>query len=417
MAVISFGFTFAKKKMSKIQQIDFNNKKTIIRADLNVPLKNGKITDNSRIVASLPTIQHVINNGSAVILMSHLGRPEKDLNEDGSIKKEKYSLAPVAKELKNLLNTTVLLSSDFGGIDSQTKASELKSGQVLLLENSRFEKGEGKGDEQLASQLAKLADIFINDAFGTAHRAHASTYKIASLFPQDKKAFGFLMDKELEEARKITENPKKPYTVILGGAKVSDKLQLIEKLVPKADHLLIGGGMAYTFIKAKGGQIGKSLCEEDKIDLVLGIIQKAEENNCSIHLPIDTIAADEFKDDANKEVVSTSEIPENLMGLDIGPKTIEKYRKIIAESVTIFWNGPMGVFEMSSFANGTIKVAEAIGNATSKGAYSLIGGGDSVAAVNKFQMGEMMSFLSTGGGAMLTLLEGTPLPAVEAMEK
>ncbi|TVQ45179.1 MAG: phosphoglycerate kinase [Saprospirales bacterium] len=403
--------------MSKIQQIDFNNKKTIIRADLNVPLKNGKITDNSRIVASLPTIQHVINNGSAVILMSHLGRPEKDLNEDGSIKKEKYSLAPVAKELKNLLNTTVLLSSDFGGIDSQTKASELKSGQVLLLENSRFEKGEGKGDEQLASQLAKLADIFINDAFGTAHRAHASTYKIASLFPQDKKAFGFLMDKELEEARKITENPKKPYTVILGGAKVSDKLQLIEKLVPKADHLLIGGGMAYTFIKAKGGQIGKSLCEEDKIDLVLGIIQKAEENNCSIHLPIDTIAADEFKDDANKEVVSTSEIPENLMGLDIGPKTIEKYRKIIAESVTIFWNGPMGVFEMSSFANGTIKVAEAIGNATSKGAYSLIGGGDSVAAVNKFQMGEMMSFLSTGGGAMLTLLEGTPLPAVEAMEK
>ncbi len=416
MEVISSGYIFAKKKMSTIQQIDFSNKKAIIRADLNVPIKDGKISDDSRIVASLPTIQHVLENGGAVILMSHLGRPTKDLNEDGSIKKEKYSLAPVAKELGQLLNTNVLLANDFGGAESQSKAADLKSGEILLLENTRFETGEGKGDEQLAKRLAKLADVYINDAFGTAHRAHASTYKVATLFPADKKAFGFLMNKELEEARKITEQPKKPYTVILGGAKVSDKLLLIEKLVPKADHLLIGGGMAYTFIKAKGGQIGKSLCEEDKIELVRGIMKKAEENNCSIHLPVDTIAADEFKEDANKKLVSTSEIPENLMGLDIGPKTILQYSKIIAESATIFWNGPMGVFEMPPYATGTVKIAEAISDSTAKGAYSLIGGGDSVAAVNKFGLGDKMSYLSTGGGAMLTLLEGTVLPAVEAMK-
>ena len=406
---------FCKKKMNQLTDLNFNGKKALIRADLNVPIKEGRIGDNSRIMGSLPTIHHILDQGGAVILMSHLGRPEKDKTEDGKIKRDKYSLKPVVDELAKLTGKKVSLSTDTGGQDSKSLSNSLKAGEILVLENTRFESGEGKGDPELAENLASLADYYINDAFGTAHRAHASTTTVAKFFDEDKKAIGMLMGKELKEAKNVTDSPKRPYTVILGGAKVSDKLLLIKNLIAKADHLLIGGGMAYTFIKAKGGKIGKSLCEDDRLELVIEIMAEAEKNKCTIHLPVDTIAADAFSEAANTSKVKTSEIPDDLMGLDIGPETIKRYSKIILESSTLFWNGPMGVFEIKPFSKGTIEVAKAIAKATAQGAYSLIGGGDSVSAVNKFGMGDQMSYLSTGGGAMLTLLEGSPLPAIDAI--
>ncbi len=403
--------------MAKIDQINFKGKTALIRADLNVPLKDGSVRDDSRIMASLPSIQHVLKNGGAVVLMSHLGRPQKEKTEDGRIQVGKYSLKQIVPALEKALGQEVKFAGDVGGELSKKMAGDLKSGEVLLIENTRFEEGESSGSEDLANRLAQLGDIFINDAFGTAHRAHASNTQVARYFPRAKKAFGFLMEKELTEAEKIIHSPEKPFTVVLGGAKVSDKILLIEKLIERADHLLIGGGMAYTFILANGGRIGKSIAEPDKVPYVKTILKKARDKGTEVHLPLDTLTADEFSAEAEARLFKSSEIPDDQMGLDIGPKTIQSFSEIIRQSRTLFWNGPMGVFEMPAFKNGTLEIARSISTATTVGAYSLIGGGDSVAAVNKFGLGKNMSYLSTGGGAMLTLLEGSPLPAVEAMEE
>lgn len=399
----------------KLQQLNLNGKKVLLRADLNAPIKDGKVTDDSRILASLETIQFIHQKGGSVILMSHLGRPEKKLLPDGSLDKKAFSMSPVVSELKKHLSVNVILAADVAGPDSEKLAKDLKAGDVLVLENTRFEAGEKSGSEELAKKMGGLADCYVNDAFGTAHRAHASTTTVAKYFESDKRAFGFLMQKELEEAKKITESPERPYTVILGGAKVSDKILLIEKLMEKADNILIGGGMAYTFLFAKGGKIGKSLCEQDKTDLVLEILEKAKKRGVEIFLPVDAVGAKTIDENSETQVFSAENISDDYMGLDIGPSTVKKFNEIILQSKTVLWNGPMGVFEVSPFAKGTIEVAKSIANATEQGAYSLIGGGDSVAAVNKFGMQNQMSFLSTGGGAMLTLLEGSPLPAVEAM--
>ncbi len=400
----------------KFDEIQFKGKKALVRADLNVPIKNGEIADNTRITACLPTVEKILQNGGAVILMSHLGRPQKKRKEDGSIDREQFTLRPVAEEIAKLTGKEVALAEDVAGEDSQKKAANLKAGSILVIENTRFEEGESAGDEALAKRMADMADIYINDAFGTAHREHASTATVARFFSRENKAFGLLMDRELREASRVSSDPKRPYTVILGGAKVSDKIQLIENLLPRANNLLIGGGMAYTFLKAKGGRIGKSILEEDQIPLVKRIMEKAKESGVNIHLPIDVTAASEFSENAQVKTLPANEIEEGFMGLDIGPKTVKSFAEVINGSKTIFWNGPMGVFEMKPFASGTIEVAKAIGEATKNGAYSLIGGGDSVAAVIQFGMQDKMSFLSTGGGAMLTLLEGSELPAIKAME-
>lgn len=399
-----------------MKNLDFKNKRVLIRVDFNVPLdKDYNITDDTRIQKALPTIKHVLDNDGAVILMSHLGRPQKKLTKDGSIDVEKFTLRHLVAHLKELLNTEVIFSPDTVGSEARSKSFLLNPGQVLLLENTRFHKGESKGDELFAAGLANLGDIYINDAFGTAHRAHASTTTVASHFQADEKSFGYLMEAEIKNADKVLMSPDRPLTAIVGGAKVSDKIQLLERLMELTQNIIIGGGMAYTFIKAKGGEIGNSLCEESHLDLALELLDKASKNNVDIYLPEDSVIADDFNNDANTQTVDSNEIPEGWMGLDIGPKAIVKFSEVLKASKTILWNGPLGVFEMSNFSNGTMTTAKVVAEATSNGSFSLIGGGDSVAAVNKAGLSDKVSFVSTGGGAMLEYLEGKKLPGIKGI--
>nr|WP_315418792.1 phosphoglycerate kinase [uncultured Pedobacter sp.] len=395
--------------MNTIDQFDFKDKKALIRVDFNVPLDNEfKITDDKRIRAALPTISKILKDGGAVILMSHLGRPK-----DGPT--DKYSLKHILSDLSALVGVEVKFADDCIGESAVKQAADLKSGEVLLLENLRFYKEEEKGDVAFAEKLSKLGDVYVNDAFGTAHRAHASTSIIAQFFP-DAKYFGYLMASEVENAEKILNHAERPFTAIMGGAKVSDKILLIEKLLDKVDNLIIGGGMAYTFAKAQGGEIGTSLLEADKQELSLELIEKAKAKGVKLILPVDTVIADKFANDADKKDVTSGQIPADWMGLDIGPKSVELFQEVIKNSKTLLWNGPMGVFEMESFQVGTKAVAEAVVAATkNNGAFSLIGGGDSAAAIAKFGMEDEVSYVSTGGGALLEYMEGKELPGVKAI--
>lgn len=397
--------------MSQFSEHNFTNEKAVIRVDFNVPLdEQFNITDDTRMQAAIPTIKKVLGDGGSVILMSHFGRP-KNGPED------KFSLKHLLPHLKELLSeTTVLFADDCIGEAAQQKAKDLKPGEVLLLENLRFHKEEEKGDEAFAKKLSELGDVYVNDAFGTAHRAHASTAVIAQFFPSDKKMFGLLMNAEISNADKVLNSSEKPFTAILGGAKVSDKIDIIENLLQKANNIIIGGGMAYTFLKAQGKEIGGSLCEEDKLDLANEILSKAKEKNVEIYLPADSVVADKFAEDANTKIVNNDHIEKGWMGLDIGEESIKQFSKVIMESKTILWNGPMGVFEMKKFQQGTKAVAEAIAKATENGAYSLVGGGDSVAAVNEFGLADKVSYVSTGGGALLEYFEGKELPGIKAIK-
>ncbi|MGB4776290.1 MAG: phosphoglycerate kinase [Daejeonella sp.] len=396
--------------MKTIDYLNFSGKRALIRVDFNVPLDDQfNITDDSRMEGALPTIQKILKDGGSVILMSHLGRP-KGGPED------KYSLKHVLKHLSFLLNRDVQFADDSMDQDAVEKAKTLKPGEVLLLENLRFHKEEEKGDEDFAKKLANLGDVYVNDAFGTAHRAHASTAVIAKFFP-NAKYFGYLMASELANAEKILHHAEKPFTAIMGGAKVSDKIELIEQLLSKVDNLIIGGGMAYTFAKAQGGNIGKSLVEEDKLDLANSLIAKAKKMGVNLFLPVDSIIADEFSNDANTEIAQNDNIKDGWMGLDIGPKAIKEFKSVIANSKTLLWNGPMGVFEMEKFEAGTKAAAEAVVEATKNGAFSLIGGGDSAAAVAKFGFKDDVSYVSTGGGALLEYMEGKELPGVKAINE
>ena len=394
--------------MKTIDNIDFSGKKALVRVDFNVPLDDQyKVTDDTRIQGALPTIQKILNDGGAVILMSHFGRPKNG-------PEEKYSLKHIVDYLSEKLGKPVAFATDSIGHDAKEKASALKGGEILLLENLRFYKEEEKGDADFAKKLSELGDVYVNDAFGTAHRAHASTSIIASNFSENKYV-GYLMAAELENAKKVLEFAEKPFTAIMGGAKVSDKLELIDALLSKVDNLIIGGGMAYTFIKAQGGNIGNSLVELDKLDLALELLKKADDNGVNLILPTDAIIADEFSNDAPHAPGPNNQIPDDKMGLDIGPDSAEHFAQVIKASKTILWNGPMGVFEMDSYAKGTRAVASAIVAATENGAFSLIGGGDSAAAVSKFKMTEHVSYVSTGGGALLEYMEGKVLPGVKAL--
>ncbi|MEZ4949442.1 MAG: phosphoglycerate kinase [Saprospiraceae bacterium] len=397
--------------------LDVNGKKVLVRVDFNVPLNGDfEVTDDTRIRGALPTIKKLLENGAAVILMSHLGRPQKKLKDDGSIDVEKFTLKHIIPTLSNLLGQDVKFANDCVGGAAMHAASSLKPGEVLLLENTRFHKGEEKGEENLAKQMSELGDIYINDAFGTAHRAHASTAVIAKFFESGKKGFGLLMDAEIKNANKVLKTPERPLTAIIGGAKVSDKILLLDRLIDFVDNLLIGGGMAYTFFKAKGGNVGNSLVEEDRLETALDLMKKAEEKGVKLILPQDSVIADKFDNDAAILTMESDNQPNNWMGLDIGPKAQADFIETIENSKTILWNGPMGVFEMSNFANGTKVIAQAVAKATSNGAYSLIGGGDSVAAINQMHLANEVSYVSTGGGAMLEFLEGKKLPGIEAIE-
>jgi len=395
--------------MKTVDQCDFKDKKALIRVDFNVPLdKDFSITDDKRMRAALPTITKILNDGGAVILMSHLGRPKGG-------PEEKYSLKHILGDLSRMLDLEVKFADDCIGADAAEKAKNLEPGQVLLLENLRFYKEEEKGDKEFAGTLAKLGDVYVNDAFGTAHRAHASTSIIAEFFPTEK-YFGYLMAEELKNAEKINNNADKPFTAIMGGAKVSDKILLIESLLDKVDNLIIGGGMAYTFAKAQGGEIGTSLLEADRMELCLELLEKAKAKGVNILLPVDTVIADKFDNDAQKKNVDSGQIPADWMGLDIGPKTIELFADVIKNSKTLLWNGPMGVFEMANFEQGTRAIAEAVVAATKENdAFSLIGGGDSAAAIAKFGLEDEVSYVSTGGGALLEYMEGKELPGVKAI--
>jgi phosphoglycerate kinase len=364
---------------------------------------------------AMPTIKYLLSEGAAVILCSHLGRPQKDKNDDGTIKKQKFTLKHLVEHLSELSDTKVTFASDCVGGETELLAERLPTGEILLLENTRFHAGESKGDMDLAVKLSRLADIYVNDAFGTAHREHASTATVANYFKPEEKALGLLMFDEIASADKLLKSPKRPVVAIVGGAKVSDKIKLLEKLIEVVNHVCVGGGMAYTFKKALGGNIGKSLCEDDYMPLALEILDKAKELGTEIHLPIDTLIADDFSNDANTKIVDTNHIPDDWMGLDIGPKTIESFTNVILKAQSILWNGPMGVFEMEKFAKGTTGIANAVGKATEAGAFSLIGGGDSVAAINKAGLADTVSFISTGGGAMLEYLEGKTLPGIKAI--
>ena len=395
--------------MKTIDQCDFKDKKALIRVDFNVPLdKDFNITDDKRMRAALPTITKILNDGGAVILMSHLGRP-KGGPED------KYSLKHILGDLSRMLDLEVKFADDCIGAEAAEKAKNLEPGQVLLLENLRFYKEEEKGDKEFAGKLAKLGNVYVNDAFGTAHRAHASTSIIAEFFPTEK-YFGYLMAEELKNAEKINHGAEKPFTAIMGGAKVSDKILLIESLLEKVDNLIIGGGMAYTFAKAQGGEIGTSLLEADRMELCLELLEKAKAKGVNILLPVDTVIADKFDNDAQKRNVDSGQIPTDWMGLDIGPKSVEIFADVIKNSKTLLWNGPMGVFEMANFEQGTRAIAEAVVAATKENdAFSLIGGGDSAAAIAKFGLEDEVSYVSTGGGALLEYMEGKELPGVKAI--
>ena len=397
--------------------LDFSGKKVIMRVDFNVPLNEHLgVSDDTRIRAAVPSIKHIINQGGALILMSHLGRPQKKKNEDGSINVKKFTLKNIQSHLSNTLGQTVKFCPELIGPTATKMAEDLQPGEILLLENTRFEAGESKGDEALAEAISKYAEIYINDAFGTAHRSHASTAVIAKFFKPEQRSFGFLMKKELVNAANLIDANEKPFTAIVGGAKVSDKIGLINTLIDKADNIIIGGGMAYTLAAAKGGTIGSSLCETDKIELAKELLAKAKEKGVNIFLPEDSLVADEFSNSANTKVCSTLAIEDGWMGLDIGPKAIESFSEVLRNSKVILWNGPMGVFEMESFEKGTLSLATAVAEATKNGAYSLVGGGDSVAAINKSGLAEEVSYVSTGGGAMLELLEGKVLPGVAAIQ-
>jgi len=395
--------------MKTIQDINFEGKRALIRVDFNVPLdENFNITDATRIEAAKPTIIKILENGGAVILMSHLGRP-KGVDE-------KYSLKHIVKKVSEVIGVEVKFTSNCVGEEAENAVAELKMGEVLLLENLRFHAEEKTGDVVFAKQLSKLGDVYVNDAFGTAHRAHASTTIIAQFFPENK-CFGSLLAQEISSLKKILEEGEKPVLAILGGAKVSSKITVIENILDKVDHLIIGGGMSFTFVKAQGGSIGNSICEDDKQELALEILKKAKEKGVQVHIPVDVIAADDFSNNANKQVCDINNIPDGWEGVDAGPKSREIFDKIVKESKTILWNGPLGVFEMENFAGGTIALGNSIAEATKNGAFSLVGGGDSVAAVKQFGFANKVSYVSTGGGAMLESLEGKTLPGIEAILK
>lgn len=403
--------------MSKFSQYNFYGQKALIRVDFNVPLDKQSlaVTDDTRIKAALPTIKRILNEGGSVILMSHLGRP-KDGPED------KFSLKHIVQHLHQLLNESsnkpvnVLFANDCIGEQAYMTANMLRGGEVLLLENLRFYKEEEKGDAVFAEKLSKLGDVYINDAFGTAHRAHASTAVIANFFPADKKMFGLLMEAEVASAEKVLHKAEKPFTAIIGGAKVSDKILIIENLLERATDIIIGGGMAYTFFKEQGGKIGNSLCEEDRLETATALLAKAAAKGVCIHLPPDSIIADKFEASANTSAAPSNNIPDGWMGLDIGMNACDQFCNVIKKSKTILWNGPMGVFEMEKFQHGTKAIAAAIAEATNKGAFSLVGGGDSVAAVNDFGYADKVSYISTGGGAMLEYFEGKELPGIAAVK-
>ncbi|ULQ56644.1 phosphoglycerate kinase [Flavihumibacter rivuli] len=397
--------------MINFSQYNFAGKKALIRVDFNVPLNEKfEITDDTRMRAAVPTIKKILADGGKVILMSHLGRPK-----DGPT--EKYSLKHLVPHLAELLDgAPVLFANDCIGEQAYLTADMLRSGEVLLLENLRFYKEEEKGDEGFAQKLARLGDVYINDAFGTAHRAHASTAVIAQYFPKEGKMFGLLMEGEVTSAEKVLHQSEKPFTAIIGGAKVSDKILIIENLLERATDIIIGGGMAYTFMKAQGGNIGNSLCEDDRLDTARELIKKAEAKGVCIHLPSDSVIADKFDANANISIAPSNNIPAGWMGLDIGNEACEQFSNVIRRSRTILWNGPMGVFEMAKFQHGTKAIAEAVAAATQSGAFSLVGGGDSVAAVNQFGFTDKVSYVSTGGGAMLEYFEGKELPGIAAVK-
>lgn len=393
--------------MKTLNDFNFNNKRALIRVDFNVPL-NDKfvVTDSTRIAAAKPTIDKVLKDGGSVILMSHLGRPKGI--------EDQYSLKHILTETENILGHKVIFAKDCIGENTQLQANNLLPGQILLLENLRFHAEEEKGDISFAKALASLGDIYVNDAFGTAHRAHASTTIIAQFFTGNK-CFGNLLAKEIISIEKVLKNSEKPVTAILGGSKVSSKITVIENILDKVDHMIIGGGMTFTFIKALGGKIGNSICEDDKLELALDILQKAKDKGVQIHLPVDVVAADSFSNNANTQIVDVMQIPDGWQGLDSGPKSLEIIKQIILDSKTILWNGPLGVFEMETFSNGTISLGNFIAESTKNGAFSLVGGGDSVAAVKQFDLESKMSYVSTGGGAMLEMLEGKTLPGIAAI--
>ncbi|MFM9026743.1 MAG: phosphoglycerate kinase [Bacteroidota bacterium] len=401
--------------MKTLDTIDFKGKRALVRVDFNVPLdKSYRITDDNRIRGALPTLKKILSAGGSIVLMSHLGRPLKKLKEDGSVDFEKFTLRHVVDRTSELLGAVVHFAGDCIGDESFRMSGSMKPGDVILLENLRFYKEEEKGDPAFASKLAAHGDIYVNDAFGTAHRAHASTSIIASHFP-DAKCFGYLMQAELENAKRVMENAGRPFTAVMGGAKVSDKILIIENLIGRADNIIIGGGMAYTFFKAMGGKIGDSLVEEDKLQLASDLMKKAKEKGCNLILPADSVLGDKFDKDANLSLADNLRIPEGWMGLDIGPTAIRDFTEAIRSSKTILWNGPMGVFEMDKFAAGTRAVAQSIAATTTDGAYSLIGGGDSAAAINAFGLADKVSYVSTGGGALLEYFEGKELPGVMAI--
>jgi phosphoglycerate kinase len=393
--------------MKTLNDFNFNNKKAIIRVDFNVPLdENFKVTDATRIEAAKPTIDKILKDGGSVILMSHLGRPKGV--------EAKYSLQHIVSKTEEILGQKVHFASDCIGEIAENAAKNLQPGEILLLENLRFYAEEEKGDVEFSKKLAALGDIYVNDAFGTAHRAHASTTIIAQFF-KEAKCFGYLLAKEIESIEKVLKNSEKPVVAILGGSKVSSKITVIENILDKVNHMIIGGGMTFTFVKALGGKIGNSICEDDKLELALEILEKAKQKGVSIHMPVDVVAADAFDNLANTKIVDVNEIPDGWQGLDAGPKTLENFGRVILNSKTILWNGPVGVFEMENFANGTITVGNQIAEATANGAFSLVGGGDSVSAVKQFGLEPKMSYVSTGGGAMLEMLEGRILPGIAAI--
>ena len=392
--------------MKTLNDFNFENKKALVRVDFNVPLDGDfKVTDTTRIEAAKPTIVKILEDGGSAILMSHLGRPKG--------KQEEFSLKHIVEKVQEILGVQVKMAPDCIGEDVEALAAELEPGEILLLENLRYYKEETAGDKDFAEKLSKLGDIYINDAFGTAHRAHASTAIIAQFF--EEKGAGFVIEAEIVNAKKVLETGVSPVTAIMGGSKISDKILIVEKLLGIADNIIIGGGMSYTFVKALGGDIGMSLCEDDKLDLALELLEKAKENNVKMILPLDTVIADDFSNDANIQTVKRGMIPEKWEGLDIGPATREQFSEIIENSKTVIWNGPMGVAEMENFAHGTIAIAHSVKNATAKGAFSLIGGGDSAAAINNLGFGNDVSYVSTGGGALLEYMEGKVLPGIAAI--
>jgi len=393
--------------MKTLNDFNFNNKKALIRVDFNVPLDaNFNVTDATRIQAAKPTIIKILEDGGSCVLMSHLGRPKGVQDE--------FSLKHIVSKVEDIIGVETQFVNNCIGEEAEQAVANLEPGKILILENLRFHEEETKGDKDFAEQLSKLGDIYVNDAFGTAHRAHASTTVVAQFFPENK-CFGYLLEQEIKSIEKVMNTGEKPVLAVLGGAKVSSKITIIENILDKVDHLIIGGGMAFTFIKAQGGSIGNSICEDDKMPLALDILKQAEAKNVKVHIPVDVVAADDFSNDANTQICDINSIPDGWEGVDAGPKSLEQFKDVVLESKTILWNGPLGVFEMEKFANGTIELGNFIAEATKKGAFSLVGGGDSVAAVKQFGFEDKVSYVSTGGGAMLESLEGKTLPGIAAI--